>query len=145
MFEAVVRQAASLRAVYTSVPMRRPFGLFMMLLFLNLMLGSSELVCEKHGSERASSEPAGMAMHHHGQPAHSEHTDQTSHTGHQHQSGKLPLTEPCCPAMASCGLTAVTEAASGVSNLAVYEATPTSIAHALLSRATAPETPPPRV
>ena len=127
------------------MPMRRPLGFFMMLLFLNLMLGSSELVCENHGSEQASSEPAGMAMHHHGQPAHSEHTDHAGHSGHQHQSGKAPITEPCCPAMASCGLTAVAEATSGVSTLAVHEATPISVAHALLSRVTAPETPPPRV
>ena len=118
--------------------MRRAFGLLMMFLFLNLTLGSSELVCEKHGPE-ASSPMAGMTAHHHGQP------DGASHGSHQHQSGGAPSTAPCCPAMASCGLTAVVEATDGSSTFVLHDATPSSVAHALLSRVTAPETPPPRV
>ena len=117
--------------------MNRVLRSLMLLLFLHLAVGGTDLACANHnGGSAASQSAAAMVDHHAGHPGESRQ--------HHHQSDTAPIGQPCCSAMASCSLTIATLRADGTEGIASRRHRPTSRDLAALSWATTPDTPPPR-
>ena len=117
--------------------MNRVLRSLMLLLFLHLAVGGTDLACANHSAASAASQSAAaMVDHHAGHPGESRQ--------HHHQSDTAPIGQPCCSAMASCSLTIATLRADGTEGIASRRQRPTSRDLAALSWATTPDTPPPR-
>ena len=121
--------------------MRRTLGLLSMLFMVHLTLAGSDPVCAKHGSASA------MAMD--TDASGSSDADHHSHSaqshGEQQDQCEIPVTEDCCNAVTSCSPTIVIESMSAAAEpRPAVDGRPTSHHVTLLSRVTAPETPPPR-
>jgi len=117
--------------------MKRVLRSLMLLLFLHLAVGGTDLACANHSGEPAASQPvATMVDHHAGHPAESRQ--------HHHQGDTAPISQPCCSAMASCSLTIATLRADGTEGIASRREPPTSRDLTALSWASTPDTPPPR-